>query len=167
MFRDLKSLLLVPGLLLATGCGESQPEPESGEPAGMSGMAEMPGMAGMPGGAQMVHITQPQNGATVTGPDVTVSLHTMGLRVVEAGVFEPGTGHHHIFVNTDVTPMGEVIPAGQPGIIHLGLAQTEHVLEGLAPGEYRLIAVVGDGAHISLDPPVHDTIVFTVVPPSE
>ena len=158
MFRDLKSLLLVPGLLLAAGCGESQPEPESGE---------MPGMAEMPAGAQMVHITQPQNGATVTGPDVTVTLQAMGLRIVEAGVFEPGTGHHHIFVNTDVTPMGDVIPAGQPGITHLGLAQTEHVLEGLAPGEYRLIAVVGDGAHISLDPPVHDTVVFTVVPPSE
>jgi len=161
MFSELKYLLLIPGLLLAAGCGESQPEPESGEPAGMAGMAEMPA------GAQMVHITQPQNGATVTGPDVTVSLHAMGLRIVEAGVFEPGTGHHHIFVNTDVTPMGEVIPAGQPGIIHLGLAQTEHVLEGLAPGEYRLIAVVGDGAHISLDPPVHDTVVFTVAPPSE
>jgi hypothetical protein len=44
----------------------------------------------------------------------------------------------------------------------MGQAQTEFTVEGLAPGEHRLIAVVADGVHIPLDPPVVDTVMITV-----
>jgi hypothetical protein len=36
------------------------------------------------------------------------------------------------------------------------------MIEGLAPGEHRLIAVVADGMHVPLNPLVADTVVFTV-----
>jgi hypothetical protein len=145
MVRSGTCLLMAAGLMVLAGCGEAQPDVE---PAS-------------------VWFAEPQDGATVTGPDIRVVLEVSGLEVVEAGVFEEGTGHHHIFHNVDVTPHGDVIPAGVPGIIHMGLAQTEHIIEGVEPGEHRLIAVVGDGAHISLDPPVVDTIHITVVAPSQ
>ncbi len=148
-WKVLPAAVLAASLLAA--CGESDPQPSA---------------ADVPAEPRTVRFAQPMDGATVTGPDVQVSLAVTGLEIVEAGVFDDGTGHHHIFINEDVTPMGNVIPAGNPRIVHWGLAQTEGVLEGLEPGQYRLIAVVADGAHISLDPPVHDTITITVVPPS-
>ncbi len=36
------------------------------------------------------------------------------------------------------------------------------MLEGVSAGQHRIIAVVADGVHIPLDPPVVDTILFTV-----
>jgi hypothetical protein len=88
-----------------------------------------------------------------------------GLQVAPAGTMDAGTGHHHIFLDTDVTPMGQPIPMETAGIVHLGQAQTEHHFEGVAPGEHRIIAVVADGAHIPLNPPVVDTVLFTVTAP--
>lgn len=109
-----------------------------------------------------VTITQPMDGAEVAGPNVEVVFETQGLAVVEAGVMDPGTGHHHIFLDVDVTPMDEVIPAGVDGIIHKGDGTSVHLLEGVAPGSHRIIAVLADGMHVPLDPPVVDTVMFTV-----
>jgi hypothetical protein len=64
-----------------------------------------------------------------------------------------------------MTALDQPIPVGMPGIVHLGQAQTEHHFEGITPGQHRLIAVVADGAHIPLNPPVVDTVVFTVTAP--
>ena len=46
--------------------------------------------------------------------------------------------------------------------VHLGQAQTSYDLEGLSPGEHRVIVVLGDGVHIPLDPPLADTVTFTI-----
>jgi hypothetical protein len=148
-------LMLAPFALI--GCGDGAPEPSDAPVPAQE--AEAPSVPGT------VSILEPQDGSTVTGPDLRVVMDVSGLQVVEAGVFEPGTGHHHIFLNADVTPMDAVIPVDQPGIVHLGLAQTEYVFENVPPGEHRLIAVVADGAHIPLDPPVVDTVFVTVVAP--
>ncbi len=109
-----------------------------------------------------VWFEEPQDGATVEGPDVRVVLGSSGIEIepVEEGI--QGTGHHHIFVNEDATPAGQVIPANVEGIIHLGDGSAEYVIEGLAPGEYRLIAVLADLMHIPLDPPAQDTVHITV-----
>jgi hypothetical protein len=148
------------------------------EPAGQSGdlwevttkmsMEGMP-MAGMPmeGTQQMrpsVSIVQPADGSTVTGPNVTVQFTVTNFRIAPAGTMEAGTGHHHLFVDVDVSPLDVAIPAGVPGIIPKGMGQTDHVLEGLAPGRHRLIAVVGDGLHVPINPPMADTVTFTVAP---
>ena len=58
--------------------------------------------------------------------------------------------------------MDEPIPAGQPGVVHLGGGQTEYVIEGLAPGEHRVIAVLGDWAHVPVETVSADTVTFTV-----
>lgn len=152
----------VAGAFLIAGCGgdttpdtEMMEDSETAEP-----MEETMDEPMEPG---TVSIVQPQDGAEVTGPNVEVVMEATGIDIVESGIMEPGTGHHHIFLDVDVTPMDEPIPSGLPGMIHKGDGTSTHMLEGVAPGEHRLIAVVADGAHIPLDPPVMDTIHFTVV----
>ncbi len=108
-----------------------------------------------------VKITSPKNGATVTGP-VKVTLQATGVEIVPASDERPGTGHHHLYVDHDVTLDHDTIPKGRPGIIHLGRGQSEFVLDSLKPGAHRIIAVVGDWRHIPLNPLVADTVKFTV-----
>ena len=154
MNRILLALSLVIGL---PACGTS----EEGEPAGVS-------------------IVAPLEGAELTGPDVSVRLEASGVTITSADIHEPGTGHHHLFVDRDLTPLGDTrsrrrpgltplgdtIPAGVPGIIHLGRGQIEFLVEGLEPGEHRVIAIIAEWTHVPLNPPAVDTVRFTVVPPS-
>ena len=108
-----------------------------------------------------VKITTPANGATVSGP-VKVTLQATGVEIVPATDERPGTGHHHLFVDHDLTPVTDTIPRGVTGILHLGRGQTEFVLDSLKPGPHRVIAVVADWKHVPLKPLVVDTVRFTV-----
>ena len=108
-----------------------------------------------------VKITSPTKGATVTSP-VLVKLTATGVRITPATVEQPGTGHHHLFVDHDLTWINDTIPRGSPGIIHLGRGQTEFQLDSLTPGPHRVIAVIADWRHIPLNPLVADTVTFTV-----
>ncbi len=112
-------------------------------------------------GKVTVKITSPTNGATVT-PPVTIKLQATGVRIVPASVEQPGTAHHHLFVDHNLTWMTDTIPIGSPGIIHLGRGQSEFVLDSLKPGQHRVIAVLADWRHIPLNPLVADTVTFTV-----
>lgn len=107
-------------------------------------------------------ISEPEEGAHVPGPDVTVRLAAEHFTLAPAGTQEPNTGHLHLFLNRDLSPEGEMVPQGEDGIVHLGKAQTEHVFEGLEPGEYTLIAVVGDWAHVRIPGSATDTVRFMV-----
>ena len=108
-----------------------------------------------------VMIVQPADGAEVdTGP-VLVVLEAVGVEIVAAGNMDAGTGHHHLIVDADVE-WSLPIP-NDPGVhYHMGQAQTEFTLEDLTPGGHRIIAVVADGVHVPLDPPVSDTITIVV-----
>lgn len=108
-----------------------------------------------------VRITAPVNGATLHGP-VKVTLKATGVEIVPATDERPGTGHHHLFVDRDVTPVNDTIPRGVTGIIHLGRGQTEFVLDSVKPGPHRVIAVVADWKHVPLKPLVVDTVRFMV-----
>ena len=111
--------------------------------------------------AKVVKITAPAHGATLSGP-VKITLAVTGVEIVPATDERPGTGHHHLFVDRDVTPVDDTMPRGVTGIIHLGRGQTEFVLDSLKPGPHRVIAVVGDSKHRPLQPLVADTVRFTV-----
>ena len=151
------SLHAVP-LLLATlvlpACGD----------AGRGDLPELPASAAAaePADAMRVLIVEPAEGATVEGPVVRVVLEVGGLRVVPAGDTSEGSGHHHLFLDADVSDAGAPIPSVPGSVVHMGDGSTEYAFEGLGPGEHRLIAVVGDGAHVPLDPWVVDTVRFTV-----
>jgi hypothetical protein len=108
-----------------------------------------------------VKITSPQNGDTLTGP-VLITLTATGVSIVPASVERPGTGHHHLFVDHELTWISDTIPKGSPGILHLGRGQTEFVLDSLKPGPHRVIALIANWQHIPLNPLVADTVTFTV-----
>jgi hypothetical protein len=116
-------------------------------------------------GPATVTFVEPSDGASVTGPDVNVALRTTGADIVPLADTTPGTGHHHIFIDEDITPISDMIPQGQDNIRHFGTGATEFVLTGLEPGQHRLIAVVADWEHVPLSPLVADTITITVTPP--
>ena len=108
-----------------------------------------------------VTITAPMDGAEVAGPNVTVEL-TSTVDIKPAGDVTPGSGHHHLILDVDVSPAGVPIPPTDGVIVHMGDGSSTYTFEGLEPGEHRIIAVVADFAHIPLDPWVVDTVTFTV-----
>jgi hypothetical protein len=110
--------------------------------------------------AARVQIVEPRDGDTVRSADVRVVLEAQGVEIAPATDTRPGTGHHHLFLDTDVTPLGEKIPQGVTGIIHLGRGQGDFTFTDVPAGNHRLIAVVADSAHVPLQPPVVDTIHF-------
>jgi hypothetical protein len=117
------------------------------------------------GPAAHVHITEPAEGATATGPAVRVVLQADGIEIAPAAEERAGTAHHHLFLDTDVTPLDDTIPAGVTGIIHLGRAQTEFTFDSLSPGEHRVIAVLADAWHVPIKGAGTDTLRFTVTVP--
>jgi hypothetical protein len=147
-------VLVAMGLVGMLGC---KPKTEAGGGMAKSNMAADSAATAQ---AAKVEITEPAEGATVTSP-VKIVLKTTGVEIVAATDERPGTGHHHLFVDKDVTPAGDTMPRGVTGILHLGRGQTE-IVDTLKPGPHRIIAVVGDFKHIALSPMVSDTVNFTV-----
>ena len=144
-------------LFAALGCGGGG---DSGEAMDEGGMADE--MATMDDDAMSVRIAEPADGATIEGNSVQVVFEVENVEIVEAGVMDPGTGHHHLLINADLTPPDMPIPAVEGSYVHFGLAQTEYEMTDLAPGDYTIIAVVADGLHVPLQPWVIDTVRFTV-----
>ena len=109
-----------------------------------------------------VEILEPADGSVIEGNTVTVRLNTSGVRIVAAGDTTSGTGHHHLYLNADLTPIDQPVPTVPNEIVHMGDGSAEFVFEDVPAGEHRLIAVVADGVHIPLNPWVVDTVTFTV-----
>ena len=108
-----------------------------------------------------VQIVLPAEGPFEEGSSVMVTLEVSGLTIAPAGTTDPGTGHHHLMIDRDL-PVGGLLIPSFPGQVHLGQGQLEYEIEGLDAGEHMIIAVVGDGTHIPLDPWVVDTVRFVI-----
>jgi hypothetical protein len=147
------------GLMAAlAGCGGADDGADAAPETPAGGAAAPPAATA----ARSVTITTPADGATVTGPSVNVVLDINGMNIVPAADTTPGTGHHHLFLDDDVSPMDQPIPAVPGRIVHLGTGAATYTFENVAAGPHRLIAVVADARHVPLNPPVMDTIRFTV-----
>jgi len=151
------STLSTPALVLlaVAACGGESPAPS----------AEAPESAPAPAStAQTASVTilEPAEAAEVTGPAVTVRLTADGVRIVPAGDLTPGTGHHHLYLDADLTASDAPVPTVPGQVVHLGTGVSEHTFDSVAAGPHRLIAVVADGAHVPLQPWVVDTVTFTV-----
>ena len=108
-----------------------------------------------------VQIVLPAEGPFEEGSSVMVTLEGSGLTIAIAGTTDPGTGHHHLMIDRDL-PVGGLLIPSFPGQVHLGQGQLEYEIEGLDAGEHMIIAVVGDGTHVPLDPWVVDTVRFVI-----
>ena len=123
-----------------------------------SAIAALPRTASVPG-ARVFFIT-PADGATVSSP-VKVEFGIEGMTVVKAGDDAPGSGHHHLLVDTGLPDPGLPIPADE-NHIHFGDGSTSTELT-LTPGTHTLQLLLGDHLHIPHDPPVTSETISIMV----
>ena len=89
--------------------------------------------------------TNLRSGYRVRSPFL-VEFGIKGMGVVPAGKALPGTGHHHILVNTRMPPsVSEKLPFND-GHRHFGKGQTFAVLD-LPPGKHTLRLLFADHEH--------------------
>ena len=166
---SLRLLLAVLSGLLLAGCGPA-PEPPAAPPAPAASLpaADAQASPAVPRTAAppdaRVYLISPTDGESVTSP-VLVRFGLTGAGVAPAGIDAPGSGHHHLLIDTELTDFARPIPADAQHV-HFGAGQTETTVE-LAPGMHRLQLVLGDHLHIPHDPPlVSEPVVITVVEPA-
>jgi hypothetical protein len=128
------AIWLVP-LCIAMGCGKEKPKGK-------------------------VFFAEPKEGAEIKGP-VKVVMRVEGMEIKPAGEVVEGTGHHHILINHDFFPAGQVIPTDDTHK-HFGKGDTEAVLD-LPPGDYKLTLQFADGLHRSYGKDLSATIHIKVM----
>jgi hypothetical protein len=114
-----------------------------------------------PEGAK-VYFVNLKDGAEVDSPFL-VQFGLSGMGVAPAGVEKPNTGHHHLLIDTTLTPeqLKEPIPADD-NHRHFGGGQTEAMVT-LPKGQHTLQLVLGDWSHVPHAPPVmSEKITITV-----
>jgi hypothetical protein len=113
-----------------------------------------------------VHVDGPSVVATapatiVHGKPLSIDVAVDGVQLVMADGDATGkTGHLHAFVDVAPVGPGEVIPSGNPQIIHSATAPI--VVNGLAVGEHTIWIVLGDGTHTAFKDSARDKVVVTV-----
>jgi hypothetical protein len=85
------------------------------------------------------------------------------MGVAPVGTQTPNTGHHHLLIDTELSPeeLKQPIPADDKHR-HFGGGQTEVMLT-LPPGPHTLQLVLGDWSHIPHNPPVMSPVVKVTV----
>lgn len=163
MVRSVRNCLFVIPLVLAA-CGGSEPPADEAQTPGDAPADPEMTSADAPTAPPdaSVAIVEPQEGAELDGPDVRVRLEVAGFEVVPAGDTTTFTGHHHLYLDHDLTDPTQPVPTIPGAVIHMGDGGSEYLFEGVASGEHRLIAVVADGVHVPLRPWVVDTVRFRV-----
>lgn len=107
-----------------------------------------------------VSFTGIKDGDTVTSP-FKVGFAVTGAKIAPAGTTDPGTGHFHLIIDSDLPPQDAPLPANEH-VKHYGKAQTEDTIT-LPPGSHTLQIELADGLHLPFDPPVvSDKITVTV-----
>ena len=111
-------------------------------------------------------IVEPEPGTTVDGNVVTIVPEVSGVEIAPPDPADTSgrTGHYHVFVDRDPTPVGEPIPTGEPDILHT--AADPIVLPGLSVGEHRLVVTVGDNSHIRISEELTAELTVEVAGPS-
>ena len=101
----------------------------------------------------VVYFINLKDGDSVKSP-IKIQFGLSGMGVAPAGVEKPSTGHHHLLIDTTLTPeqAKEPIPADDHHL-HFGGGQTETTLT-LPPGRHTLQLVLGDWSHIPFNPRV-------------
>jgi len=107
---------------------------------------EMPAMPEVPANAR-VYFANLKDGQTVTSP-LKVEMGVEAMHVDTAnGTLKPASGHHHILVDIDSIPTGEVIKKDSVHL-HFGNAQTSAEIK-LPPGKHSLTLQFADAMHRS------------------
>lgn len=132
----LRLMVILAPVILVGACGGAEapaPESQSAEPR--------------------VFFIQPQDGVTAKSP-VHFEFGSEGITIaaVPQGTVEtprPDMVHHHLGVDTDCLPSGEIIQRAEPWI-HFGDAKTVIDMQ-LTPGPHRFALQAGDDQHRTIE----------------
>ena len=94
----------------------------------------------------------------------TIRFGISGMALAPAGAAKANTGHHHLLIDTGLSPLDRPIPSDF-NYLHFGKGQTEVELS-LTPGEHTLQLLLGDHGHIPHDPPVVSEVIHVFVDPA-
>jgi hypothetical protein len=108
---------------------------------------------------QGVEFVNRKDGDVVSSP-FKVKFAVTGMSLAPAGDSTVNTGHHHLLINTEGIPTGELVPADEKHI-HFGKAQTETEVT-LKSGNYRLTLQFANGLHQSYGEVMRKSIQITV-----
>jgi len=114
-----------------------------------------------PPGAKVYFINL-KDGQELTSPFL-VQFGLAGMGVAPAGVQKPNTGHHHLLIDTALSPDQLTAPIPMDDTHkHFGNGQTEATIT-LPPGKHTLQLLLGDWSHIPHVPPVMSDVITVTV----
>jgi hypothetical protein len=109
-----------------------------------------------------VYFINVKDGDTVTSP-FKVQFGLTGMGIAPAGVERANTGHHHLLIDTTLSPDELKQPiAMDTKHLHFGGGQTETMLT-LQPGRHTLQIELGDWSHVPFNPPIMSPIITVTV----
>jgi Domain of unknown function (DUF4399) len=151
------SVLSVATIVAAIGPAAAQ-NPPAAPAAPQSDTGQSPAPAGAH--SYFVNI---KDGDTVTSPFKVMFGLTPNMGIAPAGVDKPNVGHHHLLVDTTLTPeeMTQPLPVDAQHI-HFGKGQTEAMVT-LPPGKHTLQLVLANWTHIPFNPPVQSNVITITV----
>ena len=163
-FMNIRTALFCLAPLAACACAPETSEPViANDPALEARAAQIDALSAPPAtSAPVVYFANLADGDIVTSP-FRVVFGISGLGVAPALTDKEMTGHHHLFIDTELTAeeMEYAIPNDDTHR-HFGGGQTEVVLD-LPPGAHTLQLNFGDLNHEQFDPPVlSEKITITV-----
>lgn len=126
-----------------------------------SGLTQAVAQTKSPAGA-MVYFINLKDGQEVHSPFL-VQFGLKGMGVAPAGVEKSNTGHHHLLIDTTLTPaeLKEPMPADSKHK-HFGGGQTEAMIT-LPSGKHTLQLVLADWSHVPHVPPVMSKVITVTV----
>jgi len=129
------------------------------------------GCAGQPGGGSTASVASSSKALSITTPatlsnvssPLQVCMATNGYTVEPAkkGV-NPGKGHHHLIIDTDIPADLSKPVAKDDTHIHMGDGSTCKTIN-LAKGQHTITALFAQGNHVPYNPPVTDSVTVSVV----
>jgi hypothetical protein len=109
-----------------------------------------------------VFIIWPPDGAVIKGGKFWLRMGLRNMGIAPKGVVRPNVGHHHVLIDTELTPVGEQIPSDR-NHLHFGAGETEARIE-LPPGKHTVQLLLGDHDHVPHVPPVYSKKITVFVP---
>jgi len=131
-------------------------------------MASLAACHGLPGGSAGglgkgetgVYFAQPLDGAVFEDNEVKIVMAVQGKEVRPAGEIIPGTGHHHLIINSDASERGETVARSRQ-TFHYSNGETKAVIT-LPTGTHTLTLQFANGLHVSYGEEWRHTIKVTV-----
>jgi uncharacterized protein DUF4399 len=108
------------------------------------------GLTPSPPGAEVYFIDLKDRASVPAKLKLYFGLRNMG--VAPAGSDRENSGHHHLLIDTELSPLNQPIP-NDFNHLHFGAGQTEAEIT-LKPGEHTLQLLMGDKDHVPHTPPV-------------